>query len=75
MRGAAGSGRGSYAVWADHAPQGRRMSSLTRLFKCKKCGQVYPIIPYYPYAAPHGPNRDCRSRDWIDITNHPEDAS
>lgn len=51
------------------------MSSLTRLFKCKKCGQVYPIIPYYPYAAPHGPNKDCRSRDWIDITNQPEGES
>ena len=32
---------------------------IVEAFQCNKCGQRYPIMPYYPKAAPHGPNKDC----------------
>lgn len=35
-----------------------------RLYRCKKCGQEYPIVPYFKAAASHGPSRDCVSREW-----------
>lgn len=34
---------------------------LIVVVECVACGQRYPIMPYYPYAAPHGPNKDCRA--------------
>lgn len=34
------------------------------LYRCRICGAEYPMVPYFPMAAPHGPNQDCRSRDW-----------
>lgn len=33
---------------------------LAPMFECVACGARYPIMPYYPAASPHGPNRDCR---------------
>lgn len=38
-----------------------------KLFECVKCGQRYPLVPYYKAAAPHGPNKDCRSREWREV--------
>lgn len=29
------------------------------IYECVACGQRYPILPYYPAAAPHGVERDC----------------
>lgn len=31
------------------------------IFECNDCGQRYPLMPYYPAAAPHGPNKDCQA--------------
>ena len=48
-----------------------------KVFECAKCGQRYPLVPYFPAAAPHGPNKDCRSRDWIEVREefeHDEDG-
>ncbi len=42
--------------------------TYTELFRCEKCCQVYPIVPYFKAAAPHGPNKDCRSKRWIKLT-------
>lgn len=34
---------------------------IVRVFECRACGQRYPLMPYYPAAAPHGPDRDCNA--------------
>lgn len=48
------------------------MKHIVKLFECAKCGQRYPIIPYYRAAAPHGPNKDCSSQEWIEVVEeHP----
>jgi len=44
------------------------MSSVVRLYECAKCGQRYPLMPYHPAAAPHGPNKECRSQEWQLVT-------
>lgn len=31
------------------------------IFECEACGCRYPCAIYYPKAAPHGPNKDCRA--------------
>lgn len=31
-----------------------------RIYECNACGARYPIMPYYPVAAPHGPDKKCR---------------
>jgi len=51
------------------------MTHIVKLKQCAKCGQVYPIVPYYPHAAPHGPNRDCHGRIWNDIEEEHPPAS
>lgn len=35
------------------------MKMIVYLFECNACGQRFPLMPYYPAAAPHGPNKDC----------------
>lgn len=35
------------------------MTLYVKLYECVACGQRYPLVPYYPAAAPHGPNKDC----------------
>lgn len=35
--------------------------TLVTVFECNDCGKRYPLMPYYPVAAPHGPKRDCRA--------------
>lgn len=37
------------------------------LFECVKCGQRYPLVPHFAAAAPHGPNKDCTSREWVEV--------
>lgn len=37
------------------------MTVLVSVFECLSCGRRYPLMPYYPAAAPHGPDRDCRA--------------
>jgi hypothetical protein len=46
---------------------------LVRLYECVACGQRYPMIPYYPKAAAHGPQKDCRGEQgWREIREeHP----
>ena len=39
----------------------------TRLHECALCGMRYPIVPYYPAAAPHGPYR-CTGTEWRPVT-------
>jgi hypothetical protein len=36
------------------------VSLFVRIYECNACGQRYPIMPYYPVAAPHGPDKKCR---------------
>jgi len=32
---------------------------IVTVFECNDCGERYPMIPYYPKAATHGPAKDC----------------
>jgi len=43
------------------------MIHSVKVFECVKCGRRYPLVPYYPAAAPHGPNKDCSSRKWVEV--------
>lgn len=38
-----------------------------RVYECAKCGYRYPLVPHLPAFAPHGPNKDCKSREWIEV--------
>lgn len=33
---------------------------IAHLYECNACKARYPLVPYYPAAAPHGPDRKCR---------------
>lgn len=33
---------------------------IVHVYECNACGKRYPIVPYYPVAAPHGPDKNCR---------------
>lgn len=33
---------------------------IAHVYECNACGARYPIVPYYPVAAPHGPDKKCR---------------
>lgn len=49
------------------------------VFQCNSCGRRYPLAIYYPAAAPHGPDMDCRaelgwtmvSEPFPPVTNEP----
>lgn len=43
------------------------MIHVVKIYECAKCGCRYPLVPYFPAAAPHGPNKDCSSREWIEV--------
>lgn len=52
------------------------MTHITHLYECVKCGARYPLVPYFPKAAPHGPNRDCRCKQWVLVhEQHPPKES
>lgn len=36
------------------------MTMRVPIYECRACGQRYPLMPYYPAAAPHGPDKNCR---------------
>jgi len=51
------------------------MTHIAHLYECVKCGQRYPLVPYFSKAAPHGPNKDCTSRQWVLVhEQHPPKA-
>lgn len=37
---------------------------MAELYRCRDCGAVYPLVPYFKAAAPHGPDKACRSQRW-----------
>lgn len=43
------------------------MTIIAKMFRCRDCGQVYPLVPFYKAAAPHGPDKACSSQDWVPV--------
>src|SRR5690606_9492930 len=41
---------------------------IVTVFECRACGERFPVVPYYPHAAPHGPDKNCRApQGWMPV--------